>query len=174
MYLFSKIKDVSIYTNDFHFFYTPIDCRSFKDFWRFIGSTILLSLMTITNRKIVYYSSESVTEEHNRYSFFKSLHERLLRKSDLILRIPRVYSSDRNKGLIEVLRSGKYHGTKDIFLEYITDEDWRNFYKRNLNKEGIVKYDSKYRKNTVQEIEDIFVNHTYSLDIKDDYQKSEF
>ncbi len=153
MYLFSKVKDVAILYPDFHYFYTPIDCRTFKDFRKFVGSTILLLLMTISNRKIVYYSSESVTEENNLYSFFKKLHERILRKSDLILRIPRVYSKDRNKGLIKVLKDGTYKGDKDISLEYITDLDFREFYIRNLNKEGIVKYDSKYKINTVKEIE---------------------
>jgi hypothetical protein len=113
--------------------------------------------MTISNRKIVYYSSESVTEENNLYSFFKKLHEKILRKSDLILRIPRVYSKDRNKGLIKVLKDGTYKGDKDIRLEYITDSDFREFYIRNLNKEGVVKYDSEYKINTVKEIEKILL-----------------
>lgn len=155
MYLFSKIKDITD-LNDFHFFYTPIDCKSFKDFRKFIGSTILLSLMTISNRRIVYYSSEAVTEEKSLYSFFKRIHESLLRKSDLILRIPRVYSKDRNKGLIRTLKDNAFKGSKNTKIKYITDSDFRDFYSRNANKEGIVKYDSAYREQTVKEIEQLY------------------
>lgn len=167
MYLFSKVRDLSVLTDDFHFYFTPIDCRKPSEFFKFIGSTVLLGLMTLSPRKIVYYSSESVTEEDNMYSLFKRLHEKLLRKSDLILRIPRVYSSDRDKGLIKVLRDKTYHGSKAFFLDYITDEDWREFYIRNFDKEGVVTYDDKYRHNTVQEIEDIFINGTYALEPSD-------
>lgn len=156
MYLFSKVKDAAFLYNDFHFYYTPIDCKTFSDFRKFIGSTILLALMTISNRRIVYYSSEAVTEEKGLYSFFKKIHERLLRKSDLILRIPRVYSKDRNKGLIKILKDKKYKGSKNTKIKYITDSDFRDFYLRNLDKEGIVKYDSTYRVNTVKEIEELF------------------
>ena len=156
MYLFSKVKDVAFLYNDFHFYYTPIDCKTFSDFRKFISSTILLALMTISNRKIVYYSSEAVTEENSLYSFFKKIHERLLRKSDLILRIPRVYSKDRNKGLIKILKDKKYKGSKNTKIKYITDSDFKDFYLRNLDKEGIVKYDSTYRVNTVKEIEELF------------------
>lgn len=156
MYLFSKVKDVAFLYNDFHFYYTPIDCKTFFDFRKFIGSTILLALMTISNRRIVYYSSEAVTEENSLYSFFKKIHERLLRKSDLILRIPRVYSKDRNKGLIKILKNKTYLGSKNTKIKYITDSDFRDFYLRNLDKEGVVKFDSTYRVNTVKEIEDLF------------------
>ena len=156
MYLFSKVKDVAFLYNDFHFFYTPIDCKTFSDFRKFIGSTILLALMTISNRKIVYYSSEAVTEENSLYSFFKKIHESLLRKSDLILRIPRVYSKDRNKGLIKILKNKTYLGSKNTKIKYITDSDFRDFYLRNLDKDGVVKFDSTYRVNTVKEIEDLF------------------
>lgn len=153
MYLFSKVRDISAYTNDFHFFYTPIDCRSKRDFLRFIGSTILLALMTISPRKIVYYSSGAVTAEHSWYAFFKKLHERMLRKSDLILRIPHVYSSDRDKGLIQVLREGTFIGDKEIELEYITDLDFRDYFYRNIEKDGVVEYDGDYHRDTVEDIE---------------------
>ena len=156
MYLFSKVRDISIQYPDFHFYYTPIDCKTFRNFRRFICSTILLALMTISNRKIIYYSSESVDKENNLYSFFKKIHEKLLRKNDLILRIPRVYSKDRDGGLIKALKNNRYQGSKDLKLDYITDLDFRNFYLRNLDKEGVVKYDSKYRTNTVKEIEELF------------------
>lgn len=157
MYLFSKVRDISVYTNDFHFFYTPIDCRSKRDFLRFIGSTILLALMTVSPRKIVYYSSGAVTVEESWYAFFKKLHERMLRKSDLILRIPHVYSSDRDKGLIQVLREGTFRGDKDITLEYITDLDFRDYFHRNIEKEGVVEYDGEYHKDTIFDIERKFV-----------------
>lgn len=153
MYLFSKIKDISAFTNDFHFYMTPIDCRSKRDFLRFIGSTILLALMTISPRKIVYYSSGAVTVENSWYAFFKKLHERMLRKTDLIIRIPHVYSSDRDKGLIQVLREGTFRGDKGIELEYITDLDFRDYFMRNIEKEGVVEYDGDYHRDTVENIE---------------------
>lgn len=157
MYLFSKIADVSMYTNDFHFYMTPIDCRSPRDFIRFIGSTILLGLLTISPKRIVYYSSGAVEVEDSWYAFFKKLHERMLRKSDLILRIPHVYSSDRDKGLIKVLKDGTFKGDKDITLEYITDDEFREFFIRNVDKEGIVNYDGEYHKDTIFDIERKFI-----------------
>lgn len=154
MYLFSKVND--IYTGDFHFFYTPIDCKTLKDFFKFCISTVFLLLITITDRKIIYYSSESVTKEKSLYSRFKSLHEKILRRYDLILRIPRVYSKDRNKGLIKILRDGSFKGNKAQIIEYITDQDFREFFIRNMNKEGIIYYDSVYKQNTILEIENLF------------------
>ena len=158
MYLFSKVKDIAYYSDDFHYFYTPIDCRSFRDFYLFLLSTILLILMSISPRRIVYYSSEAVTAEKSLYSTFKKIHEKILRNYDLILRIPHVYSSDRDKGLIKILRDGRFIGDKSIKLEYITDIDFREFFLRNIDKKGVVMYDGVYRKNSVSEIENLFIS----------------
>lgn len=157
MYLFLKIKDLASNTDDFHFYFTPIDCRNKRDIFRFISSTILLGLFTLSNRKIVYYSSEAVEVENSKYAFFKKLHEKMLRKTDLIIRIPHVYSADRDKGLIKVLKDGTFVGDKDILLEYITDTDFREYFIRVCDKEGIQKYNGEYHSDSVSEIERKFV-----------------
>ena len=168
MYLFSKIRD--IYTDDFHFYYTPIDCRNLKDFCRFLSSTLFLLLMTINNRKIIYYSSEAVTKEKSIYSWFKSLHELILRPQDLILRIPRVYSKDRNKGLIKSLRDGNFIGNKNQLIEYITDKDFREFFIKNVYTHGIVHYDGEYHLSTIFDIEQRFINKE-KKELKDEFQR---
>ena len=67
-----------------------------------------------------------------------------------------MYSKDRNKGLIKILRDGSFKGDKTQIIEYITDQDFREFFIRNMNKQGIIYYDSVYKRNTILEIENIF------------------
>ena len=153
MFLFSKVYDIAMYTNDFHFLYEPNECRTLKDVVKFMGSTLLLVIMTISPRKIVYYSSTD-PDEKSKYGFFKRLHEKLLRPSDLILRVPLVCSNDST--LLKSLKNGTFKGDKDIRLDYITVDDFRDYFTRSVNKCGVVDYDGDRYNDSIARIEELF------------------
>jgi nucleoside-diphosphate-sugar epimerase len=93
-------------------------------------------------------------EEFNNYAVFKLAMERYIRsniKEYLILNIPRVYDSTRNKGLIFQLKNGSFVGDKDQIVNFIINKE--NFIKQTcqvtkmflnnlISKKSIYRYDN--------------------------------
>jgi nucleoside-diphosphate-sugar epimerase len=109
------------------------------------------------NKKIIFASSEAVFFEDTWYSVNKKALEYYIKdyEKSLILRIPRVYGKDRNKGLIKTLKNNTFKGDKNKIMEYIDINDWVNETLKIIGYNGIYEYKNK-KKNTIKEIEEIY------------------
>ena len=79
----------------------------------------------------------------------------------IILRIPRVYGKDRNKGLLKKLREGTFIGDKTKVIEYMDINDWvsetKDFLKNHKSPSiSFPEYKNTQIK-TIEEIERIYV-----------------
>ena len=96
--------------------------------------------------RIVFASSEAVNNDDTLYSSVKKTIEKLIienHKNYLIYRIPRVYSTDRNSGLIKVLKDNKFTGDMNKTIKFITDDEFCLWFIENINKENtIIEYPS--------------------------------
>lgn len=94
--------------------------------------------------KIVFASSEAVNVDKDLYSNVKKTIESLLienHKNYKIFRIPRVYSADRNSGLIKTLKDGEFVGDMNKTIKFITDDEFCLWFMENINKENtIIEY----------------------------------
>ena len=115
---YGDVREYKKYTNieTIYHFAGPSDVYDFKDERKTVttilgGSINMLRLAKENNCRLVFASTMGVlTEaEHNIYTMCKLTIERLIQSTCcdyLILRIPRVYSKCRNKGLMKQLRLG--------------------------------------------------------------------
>ena len=105
------------------------------------------------NQKIIFASSEAVLHDDTWYSANKKALEYYINDYDksLILRIPRVYGKDRNKGLIKSLKNGTFDGDWFQMIEYMDINDWVKETSQILHTFGIYEYKNKKR-NIIKEI----------------------
>jgi len=110
--------------------------------------------------KIIFASSEAVLHEDTWYSVNKKALEYYIKDypNHLILRIPRVYGKDRNKGLIKKLKNGTFKGDKNQVLEYMDIDDWVKETLKILQYNNIYEYKNK-RKETIKEIQEKYIGN---------------
>lgn len=113
------------------------------------------------NAKFVFASSVAAEMLVDDYGVYKRFFEQYIQaKTDnhLILRIPRVYSKQRNKGLMKQLRLGDVPA-KDMNrpVDYIDIEDFKVWFIDNIDKTGIISYNKGFRRHTIQEIKEIYI-----------------
>lgn len=165
-YLLSWVlKTTEIKSSTCLFFCTPIDVLSSEDYKRYKQSQRLL-LQAISEckskgLKMIYASSMGVYED-TQYSKFKLQDESLVQglREYLIYRIPRVYSSDRDKGLISLLRHDLVpYKDYNNYVDYITIEEFLQWFQDNLSKTGIVEYHGPVHYETIKQIKDRFINN---------------
>ena len=114
---------------------------------------------------LIYASSEGVEDcetlnvYQKIYNTSKFLNEEMIKtycKKYRILRIPRVYSKDRNKGLIKALKEEKVYDPLNIEVEFI---DLQDFLKQTFDKIEDDKKQFHYttEKQTMEEIRNRYV-----------------
>jgi len=147
-------------------FASPSDTFEFKDKLKLSKSMIdltieLIKLAQELDAKFIFASSMAAEYLDNDYGINKKAMEQYIESylSDyLILRIPRVYGVDKDKGLMKKIRLNEISkfDLKNQTVEYIDIEDFKMWFTNVINKSGIQKYIKQQRKNTIQEIKDIY------------------
>ena len=147
-------------------FASPSDTFEFKDKLKLSKSMIdltieLIKLAQELDAKFIFASSMAAEYLDNDYGINKKAMEQYIESylSDyLILRIPRVYGIDKDKGLMKKIRLNEISefDLKNQTVEYIDIEDFKMWFTNVINKTGIQKYIKQQRKNTIQEIKDIY------------------
>lgn len=147
-------------------FASPSDTFEFKDKLKLSKSMIDLSIELIKlaqelDAKFIFASSMAAEYLDNDYGINKKAMEQYIESylSDyLILRIPRVYGVDKDKGLMKKIRLNEISefDLKNQIVEYIDIEDFKMWFTNVINKTGIQKYIKQQRKNTIQQIKDIY------------------
>jgi len=91
---------------------------------------------------LIYASSEIINQkERTQYKLLKLESIDIINKlsnDNFIFNIPRVYSSDREKGLIKILKDDKFNGNFDQQIKYIDIENFLFNIKNILNKKEII------------------------------------
>ena len=146
-------------------FASPSDRYDFKDKTRMARSMVELTLDLVyeakyNSSKFIFASSMGAKFLEDEYSIYKRAMEQYISHvlSDyLILRIPRVYDKNRNKGLMYRIRNDEIEQSDwDNKIQYITLDDFRVWFKNSLTKSGIQYYDEPYRVNTIKELKELF------------------
>ena len=169
-YLLSNILkrlDLKNVKNDLCFFFmTPIDIKNEKDENRYLNSQMALDhaimLCQKYNLKLIYASSLAAKFEDNEYEKFKRKDENYIQcelNNYAIFRIPRVYSSDRRKGLIYQLKNDQIplNDYKNK-VSFITLDEFLFWFLNNINKLGMVEYKNILHTLTIEQIKSIFCN----------------
>ena len=103
---------------------------------------VIVDLCRRYNLKLIYASSEAVrcNEPDTQYKQAKIIAESFLDPSkDLIWRIPRVYSWDRNRGLIAELKEGNMPRPNNTLM-WVKLEDFKKDFLESLDKVGYRAY----------------------------------
>lgn len=149
-------------------FASPSDSEDFKDEKKMRetiieGTKNLLEIAIENDAFFVYASSQAVAEQTDLYGKLKFEAEQIIKANHLkhnILRIPRVYSKDKNKGLIGKLKESLVSDIdKDKIIEFILIEDFIKYTLKHLTKRGISEYFNfhvDYQHKSIKEIEKMF------------------
>lgn len=159
-YKFNKeYKDIDLILH----FGSPTDSYDFKDKGSMACTMVDLTLKIVdealsNNCKLIFASSMGALYLEDEYSIYKRAMEQYIQATIdnfLILRIPRVYGTDRTKGLMKKIRLNEVQDYgKEV--QYIDIEDFKEFFNECLNKTGLIQYEKELRKNTIQEIKEIY------------------
>lgn len=144
-------------------FASPTDTFEFQNKEKMAVTMIDMTLKMVTetlanNCKMIFASSMAATILEDNYGVYKRAMEQYISAivpDNLILRIPRVYGKDKNKGLMKKIRLNTIDNwNKEI--DYIDIEDFKIWFKEVLNKNMIQYYNKTYRTNTIKELKEIY------------------
>ena len=111
--------------------------------------------------KFIFASSHAAVHLQDDYGVYKKSFEQYIHaRTDnyLIYRIPRIYGSDRKKGLMRQLRENDIPDSDmDKEVDYLDISDFQKWFMENMDKTGIITYDGEFRRNTIKEIEKIYI-----------------
>lgn len=168
--IYSFTKDNLYYTelNDINtviHFASPSDSFDFQNKYLMSKSMIdltqdMLKCAIDHNAKFIFASTEAAIDPVDTYGFYKRAMEDYIlsiHPNSLILRIPRVYGTDKTKGLMKKINDG-FINKEDIYkeIEYIDIQDYIKWFFKVQNEVGIVEYNLPKRKNTIQEIAKLY------------------
>ena len=112
------------------------------------------------NCKMIFASSMAAVYLEDEYGIYKRAMEQYIHAlvdNHVIMRIPRVYDSDRKKGLMKKIANGHIRRDEwDKKIEYITIADFSKWFDDILIECGIQYYNGQLRSNTIKEIKEIF------------------
>ena len=129
-----------------------------------VDMTIKMVNEALVNRcKIIFASSMGAVFLDNEYDVYKKAMEQYIEAlcpDHLILRIPRVYGTDRQKGLMRLIRLGVIRDEDwDKEVEYIDILDFVDWFHNILSENSIQYYTGQQRKNTIREIKEIYCKY---------------
>lgn len=152
--------DIHAFDNMYHFA-GPSDLYDFKEPTRVIdiivnGTINMLNLTKKHSGKFIFASTAGVLQPDNIYCHCKLLMENYIKSTYnnyIILRIPRVYSKCRKKGLMRQIRDNTIpQGDMNNIVEYITLQDFIKQTKPILCETNITHEYTITNRNTIQEI----------------------
>lgn len=112
------------------------------------------------NCKMVFASSMAAVYLEDEYGIYKRAMEQYIHAlvdNHVIMRIPRVYGSDRKKGLMKKIANGHIRRDEwDRQIEYIDITDFSKWFDDILIESGIQYYNGQLRSNTIKEIKELF------------------
>lgn len=156
------VNDSTIHTFDIMYHFAgPSDVYEFKDSARVIdvivnGTINMLNLTRKSSSKFIFASTAGVLQPDNIYCHCKLLMENYIKSAYnnyIILRIPRVYSKCRKKGLMRQIRDNTIpEEDMNNIVEYITLQDFINQTKPVLNETNITHEYTITNRNSIQEI----------------------
>jgi nucleoside-diphosphate-sugar epimerase len=123
-------------------------------------TTKLATEALANNCKLIFASSVGAVYLEDEYSIYKRAMEQYIQAlvpNHLILRIPRVYGTDKKKGLMRRIQNddiGKDDWEK--LIDYIDISDFKKWFNENLNNIGIQCYTGSMRTNTIQELKELY------------------
>ena len=163
------INDVMIPEHDsiLHFA-CPSDRDGFQDKKRLVTTIIdgTCNLVNISNKfgsKLIFASSKSVERDPEKYASYIDVYADLklamehyiqaVCKKYVILRIPRVYSPCRDKGLMKCIKNNEIPPRDmDNIVEYITLDNFVNQTKLMLHEENVICNYTITKKETIRDI----------------------
>jgi dTDP-4-dehydrorhamnose reductase len=145
------------------------DKKDFKNIERTTESMILLTqnLINISkeyNLDFIFFSSEAAIKDLDIYGTYKRAMEfytKAFLKNYKILRIPRIYSSDREKGLIKQLKNNEVpkkdylNKVEFLDLDNLVPQLYHYIFKETSNR---IYYFKNLETKTILEIKDRYVN----------------
>jgi nucleoside-diphosphate-sugar epimerase len=146
-------------------FGSPTDIYDLSDKEKTAFSMIDLTIKVVyesisNNCRIIFASSMGAEFLEDEYSIYKRAMEQYISANvddHLILRIPRVYGFDKQKGLMKRIRLNEIPETDlNNKIEYIDILDFTHWFKRILSEKGVKYYNEKKRNNTIKERKDIY------------------
>lgn len=146
----------------FHFA-SPSDSEGFKDEQRLYDANITLTseLIELSKKlkcKLIFASSMGVHNPNNLYCNLKLQAEQLIKdnlKDYLIIRIPRVYSKDRDKGLIRDIKNNTI--PKEDYskiVQFADINDFKCFFDKIINYRGIIDYSGVLQELSIKQIKE--------------------
>lgn len=144
-------------------FASPSDSEGFKDEQRLYDANITLTseLIELSKKlkcKLVFASSMGVHNPNNLYCNLKLKAEQLIKdnlKDYLIIRIPRVYSKDRDKGLIRDIKNNTI--PKEDYskiVQFADINDFKCFFDKIINYRGTIDYSGVLQELSIQQIKE--------------------
>ena len=146
-------------------FASPSDSYDFQNKLRMATSMVDLTqtMVHIANEnkcKLVFASSMAAILMEDEYGIYKRAMEQYISactEKYLILRIPRIYGPDKNKGLMKKIRLNEVPDEDlDNIIEYADILDFTNWFIDNLTNNGIEYYSGKIKQNTIKELKEIY------------------
>jgi len=147
---------------------SPSDRYDFQDKCKTVttiieGTINMVSLANIHNAKLIFASTMGVHTFNvdDEYCSCKRAMEHYIKASCdkyLIMRIPRVYSSCRNKGLIKSLKDNTVQNyDMNKTLNYLDLNDFKKQFISSMLLENTIFEFSKIKTNTIKEIKEIYI-----------------
>lgn len=144
-------------------FASPSDSEGFKDEKRLYNANItltseLIELAKKLNCKLVFASTMGVHNPNNLYCNLKLQAEELIKnnlKDYLIIRIPRVYSKDRDKGLIKDIKNNIIpEEDYNKIIQFADLRDFKEFFDNILHYRGVIDYNRTLQELSIKEIKE--------------------
>ena len=148
-------------------FASPNDRYEFQDKVNMAHTMVDYSLAVVeearkNGAKFIFASSKAAGICADEYGVYKRFLEQYIEANiydHLIYRIPSVYGSAREKGLMRQLREDNLDDPSDYDkeVEYLDIMDFREWFLENIYNHGIVEYKGEYRINTIQEVKNLYL-----------------
>ena len=128
------------------------------------GTQTIIEFANQINAKVIYFSTEGILEDMNTcndYCRFKKIATDMVNyiSNDYkILVIPRVYSSDRKKGLIKALREDKVpEADMDNRVTYIDLKSFIKQFKKFIKSSDKIHYFKNKEESSLRELKDKYI-----------------
>ena len=144
-------------------FASPSDSYDFKDKMNMAIAMVDLTqaMVNVAERnqcKLVFASSLAADFLQDDYGVYKKAMEQYIQalvEDHLILRLPRIYGKDRNKGLMKKIRLNEVPDEDwDKTVGYADISDFFTWFIQNLNKLGVQYYTGEINYHTIREIKE--------------------